>query len=257
MKSAPIKVTIITVVYNAETSIAKTINSVVNQTVHPYEYLVIDGKSNDGTLAIVESYRDKIEKQQVALRIISENDFGIYDAMNKGAKLAQGEYILFLNSDDWLEPNAIQTFYDAYIITPFDLAYGSIRYMGKDRNILIKKSRLDTFVSSRNWNHPSSLVRKELYTENPFDLSYRVYADFHWFLKLRRRKNVRICILPPQKVISNFAVGGASINKDVSASLARAKEKYQAYRSNGYSRIYWLEAYGWEVMKFLFALRFS
>ncbi|MCR5756875.1 MAG: glycosyltransferase [Selenomonas sp.] len=243
-------ITIITVVYNAGKEIIPTIEAVLNQTIAPYEYLFIDGASRDNTLDIIESYKEKIEQKGIRYKVVSEPDKGLYDAMNKGVKLAEGNFIVFANAGDWLELDAVKIFMDVYQKEKYDFAYGSIGYICKKR--IVKKSRKDRFISSRNWNHPSSIVRKELYLENPFDLKYSIYADFDWFLKMRK-SNVKITILPSNNVISNFRIGGASINDGLKAALKRANEKYMAYISNDYSRLYCLESYGWEFIKYIFA----
>ena len=93
---------------------------------------------------------------------------------------------------------------------------------------------------------------KELYLNNPFDMSYSVYADFEWFLKMRK-EDIKIVILPADKIISNFVIGGVSINSSFSSSMKRAKEKYRAYVKNGYSKLYFIEAFGWEFIKCIYA----
>ena len=243
-------ITIITVVYNAKNDIIPTIEAVLNQTLSPYEYLLIDGASKDGTLDVVKSYQERFIQKGIRYRYISEPDKGIYDAMNKGVNLAEGDFIVFSNAGDWLDLDAVKVFSDVFNKERYDFAYGSIAYIGKKQ--FIKPSRKDTFISSRNWNHPSSIVRKELYLNNPFDLKYSIYADFDWFLKMRKM-NIRITILPSDKVISNFKVGGVSINGDFKFALRRAREKYRAYSMNGYSKIYCIESYGWEMVKYIFA----
>ena len=95
------KVSIITVVYNSKNTIKETIESVLHQDYPLIEYIIIDGQSNDGTLDIIKMYKDKISK------LISEKDNGIYDAMNKGIKLANGDIIGILNSDDIFENNKV------------------------------------------------------------------------------------------------------------------------------------------------------
>lgn len=250
------KITVITAVYNGEETISKTIESVLEQKVKPYEYLVIDGASSDNTVALAESYRTEFENAGVIYRIVSEKDQGIYDAFNKGVCLAEGEYIAFLNADDWYTPTALKTVQETYAKTPFDFAYGTIQYMGVKGSILRKKSRLDTFVSSRNWNHPSSFVKRELYLNYPFDLRFKAYADFDWFLKIRKMP-IKIVIFPADEVIAHFQTGGASINADFSKMLVRASEKAHAYRRNGYGRVYCFEAYGWEFVKYIFSLIYT
>lgn len=250
------KITVITAVYNGENTIEKTIESVLAQEVKPYEYLIIDGESSDNTVKITESYRSAFETNNVIYRIVSERDSGIYDAFNKGVRLSTGEFIAFLNADDWYEPTALKVVQETYTREPFDFAYGTIQYVGAKGDILKKKSKLDTFVSSRNWNHPSSFVRRNLYLDNPFDQTLKVYADFDWFLKIRKQ-NVRIVIFPDDAVIAHFRAGGASINADFRQALARAKEKVYAYKRNGYSSIYMAEAYGWELVKYIFSKMFG
>lgn len=251
-----IKISVITVAYNSATTIEKTIQSILNQSQVPYEYLIIDGKSTDGTVELAQLYQETFIEKKIHYRIFSEEDQGIYDAMNKGIRKASGNFIAILNSDDWYENTAIETVMKTYRENPFDLAYGSIRYIGRNGKEFIKKSRLDIFVSSRNWNHPSSFVRRRLCLEHPFDSRWEIYADFAWFLKLRK-KTIKIANFPEEKVIVNFQVGGVSINKSWKSMRRRAKEKYQAYRENGYGRIYIVESYGWEFVKYCFAILYT
>lgn len=250
------KITVITVVYNGEKNIARTIQSIINQTVSPYEYIIVDGCSTDKTLDIAERYRNQVESKGVIYNINSEKDKGIYDAMNKGVQLASGDYIAFLNADDWYFDDAIEIVCKKYADDIFELGYGSIQYVDNEKPILVKKSRLDKFVSSRNWNHPSTFVKKELYTKYPFDIRYKAYADFSWFLKMRKL-HVKIAIFPADKPIAHFSLGGASMNNNLSFALNRAREKYQAYRENRYSRIYFFESYVWEIAKVIFATLFG
>jgi len=221
------------------------------QTESPYEYLIIDGASTDDTIEIAQKYKEEFQKKRIKYHILSEKDDGIYDAMNKGIAKATGDFIAFLNSDDWYEPDAIQTVLKNYEEHPFDMAYGSIRYVGKKGAILIKNSRKDRLVSSRNWNHPSTFAKKVLYAENPFDKDLKIYSDFEWFIKMRKR-HLLIHILPKGKPITNFTIGGTSTGNTFQSMLKRSKEKYKAYRKNGYGRIYFLETYLWEFMKYCF-----
>lgn len=250
------KISIITVTYNSEKSINRTLESIVSQKVAPYEYIIIDGLSTDKTVQIAEQYREKFAKKQINYFIYSEVDKGIYDAMNKGIRLATGDYVAMLNSDDWYEPTTIETVQKTYRREKFDIAYGSIGYIGKKGKILVKRSRLDKFISSRNWNHPSTFVKRELCLKHPFDLRWEIYADFNWFLKLRKEK-IKIVIFPEEQIIANFCAGGASINKSFKAMRKRGKEKYAAYKENNYSGLYIVEAYGWEFIKYCFAKIYS
>ena len=94
-------VSIVTVTYNSEKTLGATMESVLDQTCTEIEYLIVDGASTDGTVAVAESYRERMERKGIRLRIVSEKDRGIYDAMNKGIRMATGDVIGILNSDDW------------------------------------------------------------------------------------------------------------------------------------------------------------
>ena len=109
-----IKVSVVTVAYNSEKTIAKTIESVLNQTYLEIEYLIIDGASKDRTVQIAKSYQKQFDDKGYTYRIISEPDCGMYDALNKGVALAQGEIIGQINSDDWYENNALQRVVETY-----------------------------------------------------------------------------------------------------------------------------------------------
>lgn len=241
------KFTVVTVVFNAETSIRKTLESVLNQEYLPYEYLLFDGKSTDRTVAIVEEYAPYFEKKGVIFRVVSEADTGIYCAMNKGVHAAKGTFISFLNAGDWYEPDALKNIRDFYEEKSFDLTYGGLHYVHPNGVVKDKMSKLDRFpISSRHWNHPSMFLRREIYQKFYFDEQFRVYADFDLYLKLRK-ENISIRVI--DKVIANFVADGVSTNTDFRKVLKRADEKYRAYRHNGYSPVYWFEAYGWELIK--------
>lgn len=100
------KVSIITACYNSEKTIERTLKSVLAQTYSNYEYIIIDGMSTDDTLKIIDAYRNAFGSK---LKVVSERDSGIYNAMNKGIKMASGELVGIINSDDWYEPDALQT----------------------------------------------------------------------------------------------------------------------------------------------------
>ena len=105
MKENNIKVSIITVCFNSEKTIRRTIESVLYQTYPNIEYIIVDGKSTDGTVDIVKEYLPAFQKR---LRYVSERDKGIYDAMNKGIRLSAGDVIGIINSDDFYEPDAVE-----------------------------------------------------------------------------------------------------------------------------------------------------
>ena len=115
-----IKVSIITVCYNSAATIRRTIESVLRQTYQNIEYIIVDGASKDETLSIIEEYRDALGQR---LRLVSEPDQGIYDAMNKGIRMAEGTLIGILNSDDFYEPMAVEHIVNAMTDEKYQILY--------------------------------------------------------------------------------------------------------------------------------------
>lgn len=242
--------TIVTVVFNGEDTIKKTIDSVINQEYLPFEYLIIDGKSNDMTLQIIDSYKEIARKKGINLSVTNEKDTGIYNAMNKGIITAKGDFISFLNAGDWYELDALKNVNDLYNKNEFELTYGGLHYITPNGSIINKMSKIDKFlVSSRNWNHPSMFLKREIYQNYGFNEDFKVYSDFDLYVKLRKT-DIKIIII--DKVVTNFVADGVSTNANLKNALERAKEKYTAYRDNGYSAFYWIEAYGWEMFKLVY-----
>lgn len=166
---------IITVCYNSVDVIEKTIISVINQEYADYEYIVVDGSSSDGTICIINKYSKQINK------IISEKDSGIYDAMNKGIKMASGKYLLFLNADDVLYSNTTlnkvcQFMDDDKYFS--DIYYGDIE-LENEYGIYHQSPReLKLFPYKMVVSHQAVFVKKELLVDNLFDLNYRYCADY-------------------------------------------------------------------------------
>lgn len=245
-----LKFTVVTVVYNGENEITRTLESIIKQTYLPFEYLIFDGGSTDKTLELCGEYKDAFLEKGVEFKIISEPDNGIYHAMNKGVKAATGDFISFLNAGDWYEVDALENVNELYKKEPFDLTYGGLHYINPDQSVTNKMSKEDKFlVTSRHWNHPSMFLKNEIYKKYGFDEQFRAYADFDLFLKLRK-KDVKIKVI--QKVITNFMADGVSTDTNFKKVLGRSKEKFNAYVHNGYSRIYWIESYGWELFKMVY-----
>lgn len=245
-----LKFSVVTVVINGCGVIRETIESVLHQQYAPFEYIIVDGGSADRTVAVAEAYRPAFAERGIRYRILSEKDTGIYNAMNKGIRLCQGDFISFLNAGDWYEPDALANIYRFYQDEPFELTYGGLNYRNPNGRVIRKMSKLDRFpVTSRHWNHPSMFLDRRIYEKYGFDEDFKVYADFDLYLKLRR-DGTRLRVI--DKVITNFAAGGISTDTGLDKIMARAREKYTAYRNHGYGRVYWLEAYGWELFKMLY-----
>lgn len=197
------KVSIITVCFNAELTIEQTIRSVIEQSYQNIEYIIVDGRSSDHTLDIIAKYADKISK------VISEPDKGIYDAMNKGIKNATGDIIGILNSDDWYEKDAIERVVEVFERSDSQIVHGDVRFIYGDG------SSKDTVTDSMNklWyemvvRHPATFVRREVYQkEGMFDDTFRVAGDYEFILRCYAN-NVKFYYL--NTILTNFRMNGIS-----------------------------------------------
>lgn len=185
------KFSVITVCYNAEATIEDTIQSVISQTYHHVEYIIVDGASKDRTMDIVNRYREHIAI------VVSERDKGLYDAMNKGIGLATGDYLCFLNAgDSFHEDDTLQQMVHS-IHTPQlpDVLYGETELVDHEGHFLRmrrlsapevltwKSFRLGMLVC-----HQAFFPRRDLVM--PYDLRYRFSADFDWCIKIMKKSKV-------------------------------------------------------------------
>ena len=227
------RVTLITATYNSGASIKTCLDSVVSQDYDVFEYLIIDGKSSDETLSIVEDFQQKYP----FIKLISEKDEGIYDALNKGVLLATGDVIGFVHSDDLL---ASKTVISEIVATlkneKLDGVYGDLEYVRKEDT-----SKVVRFWKSRSFNskllsmgwmpaHPTLFLKKEVYEKHGFfNLSYKISADYDFMLRILKDDSLKFGYLP--KVITKMRVGGAS-NGSINNIINKTKEDYRAIRSN-------------------------
>ena len=173
------KISIVTVCYNASEAIEKTIISILNQTYENIEYIVIDGASSDGTINIVNKYRDRIVK------VISEPDCGIYDAMNKGIECATGEWINFMNAGDiFLNDKTISTVFENNAIRKdIEVIYGDVIFMTVNSNEVIERCKPIQFIKrGMPFCHQSSFVKRS--NLKLFNLKYRICADYDMFYQI-------------------------------------------------------------------------
>jgi glycosyltransferase involved in cell wall biosynthesis len=211
------RVTVVTPTFNAASTIARCIHSVRSQTQAEVEHLVVDGGSRDGTVA---------EVQRSGVRYISEPDAGIYDAMSKGVRAAQGEYVHILNADDaYASPGALAEAIAALDSGGSDVCHGKaahvdelgrvVRVFGRDvpRAGLLRKMRIA---------HPTVVVRRSVYERfGTFSVGFRIAADHEFLLRIWGR--VRIVYIP--KVLVHMQIGGASTD---SANVVRAYRESMA-----------------------------
>lgn len=178
------KITIITVCYNSEKTIRDTIESVLSQTYPDYEYLIIDGKSSDSTLSIINEYKDE------RIKLVSEKDKGLYDAMNKGIGLSTGDIIGIVNSDDVLyDENVFQNIIDNYH-DDTEIMYGNIKYYNEDFGKVVRDYISGT-SNGLEWcpAHPSMYVRREVFDRiGKYDLQYKINADYDFMVRCNINK---------------------------------------------------------------------
>ncbi len=241
------KFSIITICYNSESVIRKTIESVLEQDYSgEVEYLIIDGASADRTVQIAESYRERFLVKGYAYSITSEPDKGIYDAMNKGVRKAGGDLIGIINAGDWYEKEALSVVAETYTNSAFDMFYADINLIKPNGSVMVKHSKFDRIVTSRHWNHPSSFVTKATYEELGYFRCAGIHDDFEFFLRVRKAgKKIEI----RNRVLANFQTGGTSNQKSLKSGIRRIRDRYECYRVNGYSPLYMIECVGIEVAK--------
>jgi glycosyltransferase involved in cell wall biosynthesis len=229
-----LKVSIVTVCFNSENYIKDAIESVLNQTYKDIEYIIIDGGSIDKTIDIVKSYGNKISK------FISEPDKGIYDAMNKGLKLASGAYIGILNSDDfYINNNIIEEIVKQIETNKTDSLYADLIYIkADDTNKHIRYWKSGEFISGsfrKGWHppHPTFFVKTDLYQKfGYFNMDYALAADFE--LMLRFLEKEKITTQYYKQAIIKMRLGGAT-NKRISNIYKQNIECYKAFKKNGLS----------------------
>ncbi len=200
-------VSVVTVCFNSARTIDRTISSVAAQTYRPLEYIIVDGGSTDGTLDRLLSRTQDIDLW------ISERDAGISDAFNKGIALSAGEYVMLVNSDDWLEPGHIARAVEQLRISGADFVFGDLLVHSPDgahlytlvgdKDYAKRVHRLMPFV-----NHPTLVCRRGVYENcGLFDLSYRVAMDYEWLLRAHRKGATGVYV--PQ-LIGHMSLEGAS-----------------------------------------------
>lgn len=198
-------VTIITPCFNSEKTIARTIESVLNQIRPVDEYLIIDGASTDKTLEIIKSYEKLFEGR---MKIVSEPDQGIYDAMNKGIKLATGELIGIVNSDDYFEPDAVKVMVENRTNDDYQILYGYERIWENGQEIKVVLNHHNN-IRNQMITHPTCFVTKKIYDDKGlFNTNYKYSADYEFMLRMSEDKDV--IFTPIYEIISNYALGGAS-----------------------------------------------
>ena len=213
--------TIITVCYNSEKTIERTIQSVLHQTCQDYEYIIVDGASTDGTMSIVRKYEPLFQGK---LKCISEPDQGIYDAMNKGIHEAGGKLIGIVNSDDYYEPNALEIIQRTYCGEKYQVLYGLLRTVQNGKEVMVYLKNHENLEQDM-IAHPSCFITKATYEEyGVYSLKYPYSADYEFMLRVRKCPEVKFQEI--YHIISNFSLDGASGSIKAYRDTMRLKKEY-------------------------------
>lgn len=217
-------ISIITITFNAAEVVRPTMKSVKEQSFTDFEHLIIDGASSDDTLSVVRQAGRK------EVRILSEPDHGIYDAMNKGLKMAKGKYVLFLNAGDAFHaPDSLMLFAQAAYKNP-DIIYGDTIIVDADRQFVAPRHlsapeilSFKSFEKGMLVCHQAFMVRKAI--APAYDTSYRFSADFDWCIRSLKHTDPGKCINLKKVVIDYLADGTTDKNK-----IASLKERFRIMR---------------------------
>lgn len=173
------KISVITVCYNCENEIYNTLESVAQQTNKEFEYIVIDGHSTDKTLEVVKAFHNRINN----MIVVSEEDQGIYDAMNKGVRAASGEYVFFLNAGDVFFDELVLHKIKDSLACGADIVYGNILKNDKVEKYKKNIKLFDLIYLERMICHQAIFAKRELLLLLPFNTEYKICADRDWLIR--------------------------------------------------------------------------
>ena len=234
MNSSPLSVSVITVCYNSASTLDACIQSVIMQDLFNVQHIVIDGASTDNTAEVLKKYQQNISN------ILSESDKGIYDAMNKGIKLATGDIICFLNADDqYANEHVLSTVVKHIHQYDLDALLGDVVFFNpKNPDKIIRRYRSDRFTPSKlawGWmpSHPAIFLKKNIIDQvGYFKIDYRIAGDYEYVVRAFYKKNIKYRHL--SEVMVRMQIGGASSENWRSRWLLN-KEVLRACRENGVS----------------------
>jgi len=227
------KVSIITDVLNAKDTIENALESVLTQTYQDIEYLVIDGKSTDGTMEIINKYRGKIT------RIVSELDSNHFDAMNKGITLATGDIIAFLHADDvFASKGVVEKVMDVFIETNVDCVWGDLVYVdNKNPEKVVRYWRscsCKDILFLYGWMppHPTLFVKRNIYKKyGYFNTHMPISADYELMLRFLHKHKIAGRYIP--EILVRMRTGGLS-NKSLRNIAQKSIEDYRAWKANDF-----------------------
>lgn len=236
------KFSVITAVRNNKESLSRAVTSLREQSFKDFEHIIVDGASIDGTFELIKDLADEKTKW------ISEPDNGIYDAINKGIKMASGEIVCLLHSDDtFAEPDVLEKAAQIFNDSQPDAVYGDLLYVSSKKKEVNSLNIEDSIKVIRWWKsgdynynnlrygwmppHPALFVKRQVYENfGMFDTSLKISADYDIILRFFWNKKISAVYLP--KVITRMSVGGTS-NKSIGNIITKSREDYIAMKRNG------------------------
>lgn len=225
-----LKISIITVSYNSEDTIEDTIKSVLSQNYKNYEHIIVDGKSKDNTMKVVKKYEKKYAGK---LKYVSEKDKGLYDAMNKGIKMASGDVIGLLNSDDVYASDKVLSLINEYIESGnYDGVYGDLLYVSEDLKSPKRKWVSGVGKIKNGWMpaHPTLYLKKEVYDKNGlYNLKFKIVADFDFIVRICNNPKVKLNYINENLIY--MRLGGVS-SAGLKGYLKNVKEANKVLKAN-------------------------
>jgi glycosyltransferase involved in cell wall biosynthesis len=226
------KISIITAVRNGERTIARAIESIRAQKDVEIEHIVIEGLSSDSTLEILKQYESRFSV------IISEADIGIYDAINKGIKLATGDIIGILNSDDYYSSDkTLSTVVNTFKKMPVDAVYGDLEYFNGDDISRVVRTYNSKYFNAKKLDiglmpaHPALFLKKQVYEKyGLYNIGYRIAGDFEFIARIFKDESLSSIHLPT--IMVRMQLGGVSTQGITSAILIN-REIIRACQENG------------------------
>lgn len=226
------KLSLITVTYNSSKTLLDTLQSVLNQTYSDIEYIIVDGASKDNTVSTIKEYEPKFNGR---MKWISEPDKGLYDAMNKGIRMATGDVVGILNSDDLFMDNEVMADIAAAFEGQTDAIFGNLYFVSQeDVNQIVRVWKGSPYKSFKGgWHpaHPTFYVRREVYEKyGVFDTTFDVSADFELMLRLIEKHGIRTKYL--DRYMVRMRMGGESTGS-IKNIIRGNKNIFRAFRKNG------------------------
>ncbi|ANV98033.1 hypothetical protein BBW65_04100 [Helicobacter enhydrae] len=229
------KISVITTTFNSQETIKDTLQSILEQNYKNIECIIIDGASQDQTLNIIQKYKEKFDSNHIDLKIFSEKDKGIYDAMNKGIQKASGDVIGFLNSDDFFfSPDTLLHIAKAFNAQKTDCVFGNLCFIN-DKNKITRYwigSKYTPYAFFLGWHpaHPTFYAKREIFEQfGYFNLHYTISADYDLMLRFLQKYNISSSYIP--HILVTMRIGGTS-NKSFLNIIKANLECFQSWRNN-------------------------